>query len=316
MVKFKSQNPQQSIQKPGKQDDPLNRFFKYGTDIASVTLKETQSCATARDFCTRARAHFISRHIDEAILDYQKAISLEPKNLKHYLNLSLCHFHNMDMSKSYETLKTAIIIEPQNYLPYYLFARIGSVASDLENSISHYNLAIYLYKQSPNANQARLKKMVYDFAEIYESIGDFPKALKIYGDVQDSLRDAEFYSRLGLCHFKMGDVKKCMPYFKQSLEINPNYPNALVNLGLSYLVQNDSDTAYSFFNKALLIDGTHLGYAFFYRAVIHAEHENYPQTFIDLDAADRHDPTLRNNTAELREKIIATGKVKVLYRED
>ncbi len=67
-------------------------------------------------------------------------------------------------------------------------------------------------------------------------------------------KNAIYYSNQGQDHLEKGDVYRAIFSFKNALQNNPRYKDALIGLGRAYLVVEAYDQSYDLFNRALKLD--------------------------------------------------------------
>ncbi len=78
--------------------------------------------------------------------------------------------------------------------------------------------------------------------------------VSLWGDViRKSPGKARGYNNLGMWHYKSGQRRKAIPFFKKAISLNYNNSNAHNNLGLSYMGEEMIDQAVEEFQKAIRI---------------------------------------------------------------
>lgn len=81
---------------------------------------------------------------------------------------------------------------------------------------------------------------------------------KTYNEEQDKVIDGDFYENIdaadlnknGIELSKSGNFKKGRESFLKALELEPNNPTTLSNLGLNYYLTNDYNTAIKYYKKS------------------------------------------------------------------
>jgi len=150
--------------------------------------------------------------LNEASIEFQKALSLDPKNKEtlNYLGYISTRFKKYDEAISY--YKRAISLDPE-----YADAinNLGVTYTELEN---------------------------WD-----EAIRQFERALKnpLYRT------PARTYSNIGYAYYKKGDFDKAKTSLQDALIRNPVFPRAMYILGLIYRETGDSQSAIEEFKKAI-----------------------------------------------------------------
>ncbi|QJA05871.1 tetratricopeptide repeat protein [Thermosulfurimonas marina] len=91
-----------------------------------------------------------------------------------------------------------------------------------------------------------------ELAYVYLKDGRYPEALREALLAKEELpKDPEVYNILGLIYMGRGDHEKARAQFQQALLLDPQYSEALNNLGALALLEGHYDTAIDYFEKAL-----------------------------------------------------------------
>ena len=61
---------------------------------------------------------------------------------------------------------------------------------------------------------------------------------------------AQYYNKIGLLHWENRELEKSIRYYKEALDINPNYVIAWSNLGRCYLDTGQYGLAFTALSKA------------------------------------------------------------------
>lgn len=88
--------------------------------------------------------------------------------------------------------------------------------------------------------------------------GDLEEAYKEYlAGVNLKLKDytkEEVYSYMGMIHHDWDDFDSAVYYYKKAVEINPNYIDPWVNMGVSYRLMEDYEKAAESYSRAMELD--------------------------------------------------------------
>src|SRR6185436_9106912 len=76
-----------------------------------------------------------------------------------------------------------------------------------------------------------------------ESLKTFQKAETLIPNSTDSNVNAEVYNWLGILSYERKEYDKAYDYWKKSLELNPNAPQALMRVALLNMTQGNLDDA-------------------------------------------------------------------------
>ena len=225
---------------------------------------------------------FNNAKYDEAVKSYNESIKLKPDFTTAYINLSQCYFTMKDSDNSLKTLDAGLKYAPNDYLllnnkGYMLF-----VSGKSEEALNY-------YKQSISNNPDYMTTYV-NLANCYRSLKDYDNALKnidiVIHNVQGNyslintkgeiLLDKKNYQEamnlfqqvinmnpqfpdayinIGNCYGSMQDYDNAIIYFKKSLELSPDNPEVYRKLGLSYQNNGDMNTANKYYSKQKELEG-------------------------------------------------------------
>ncbi len=301
-------NSHKTPDNPRKHLDVAARFFKYGNDILSTTMKISAENVSAPDYCKRARVYSLLGRHEDAVEDYKKAVRMEPLNLSHYLNLAYSQIRLGSPDEARLTLVISTSIDQNNHLPFLMLGRlerdIGNYSSIIY-SRHYYHEAITRYESSPNLNKDRLSHMLFEYADISTLMSDHSESIRAYSRIISMFPNNEnAYERRGLCNLKLGNNAKAIKDFEKGRELNPNNPNILVNLGIALICINKYPEAIESLSKALKINGDHLGFALLNRSAANASLGKYGIALADLKNAATIDPDLALLAAEQQSAIL------------
>ncbi len=210
----------------------------------------------------------------EAIKSYQKAILISPKDHKLLTNLGIFFQLEGEIGQAILHYKKALYFD-NSFIPawFNLAISLRDKGSILE-SLSCCDEGIKVARDNRNW----LRK----FSNLMRSQGALPNALKILLDIVKSTKnDAEIYFDIASIYQDMGKTNEAIDYYKKSLEIRDNFPQALCNLGLAIHENGDPDQALYYYNKAIQIKSSYvevinnIGLAMKDKKNIHAALEYY-----------------------------------------
>ena len=149
--------------------------------------------------------------------------------------------------ESIEDFNKAIEIDPE-YAQYYI------TRGDYFNKLKNYEKAIINYKKAIELNSEEVN-YYYSLTTSYEDQKDYQNALLIYDKLAEiSPEESSIYYYRGLLfqnHLKNNESAE-KDYF-QALELNANYSDVYIQLGVIYQLKEDKK-ALEYFKKAIEID--------------------------------------------------------------
>lgn len=196
--------------------DSLQMIEKLTPEIESISERIKKDPGNPGLFFNRANAYFAYGNLKYALQDYRKAYHLDSLNAPFALGLSECLFEMADAEGAIAILERFIAHSPENI--------------DVLNALA---LDYFL-----------LPKPKYNLA-----IATYDKVLKL--DIQNA--DAYFYK--GLIFKETGDTARAISSFQTCTEVDPDYYDAYMQLGILYAAKKDP-IAIKYYNNALSVNDT------------------------------------------------------------
>lgn len=195
--------------------------------IKFLSEKIAKDSLNADLYFTRAKANENLRNMDLALLDYKKAIAINPKEASYYLNLNQFYLSQKNIVDAINTLSKAMEKIPKD-------ERIG-----------------------------------IELAKNYLYLGDPTKAVKATNVIlKNDANNSEAYFYKAVAYSEMGDNKKAISTYQTAIEQNPDFYDALINLGVLMSKEN-KDLAESYIKSAIRVkpesDEAHYALGMFYQ---------------------------------------------------
>ena len=140
--------------------------------------------------------------------------------------VSRAYFELNDLEGARDWLKKAIQQNPNNFRAWY---ELGEVEARSSPAVAADAFARAV-KIQPNFGPAQfdLGMALYSGHHYQEAIPHLASA----GDL--GAATAVSWNALGICYSQAGDLKKAVASYQKALEMDPNLPQAHLNLGLAY----------------------------------------------------------------------------------
>lgn len=197
-------------------EDSLIMIEKLTPEIEMLSQQIKGDPGNPGLFFNRANAYFAYGNLKFAFQDYEKAYTMDSLNASFALGLSDCLFEMSNADRSIEILERFIAHSPENI--------------DVLNALA---LDYFL-----------LPKPKYVLA-----LETYNKVLKL--DIQNA--DAYFYK--GLIFKETGDTAKAISSFQTCTEVDPDYYDAFMQLGILYAAKKDP-IAIKYYNNAIAVNDT------------------------------------------------------------
>ncbi|MFE5586882.1 tetratricopeptide repeat protein [Kitasatospora sp. NPDC056531] len=132
--------------------------------------------------------------------------------------------------------------------------------------------------------------LVYNTAQIYEMVKDFPKAYEVYQrTIGLDPNYGEYANDLANMLQRTGRFEEALEYYERAIELCPPYYEAHLNRARLHTQRGDSDSAERDYRRVVELKPgearAHLGLG-----VLHLKRGNPTEALVSLDAAVYHDP--------------------------
>ncbi len=99
-----------------------------------------------------------------------------------------------------------------------------------------------------------------EYDKLYKKFvsGDFLEVIKGCNKVLKYRKHQLFFNLLSIAYQKSGKIEKSIDTMKEALDLNPNHPNFLNNIGTCFYMLHKYSEAEKYFKKGLEIDNKHL----------------------------------------------------------
>ena len=210
---------------------------------------------------------------ERAISEYKETLRLDPDSYVVHISLAAAYLKKSDINSAIEELNLAVNCNPEAVEPHSILAILYSLQNKTDLANKEYELAI------KNASRQDPKNI-----SLYKTLGLFylrqnklPDALAAFKLViETDSNDGEAYFFIANIYDRMGDRKTTEDYLKKTLQLNPDYAEALNYLGYMYVQDGrELEQAESLIRRALKIDPDNgayidsLGWLYFKKGMLH-----------------------------------------------
>ena len=200
------------------------------------------------------RAHYnlgnVMQHrgeLDDALVQYEKALQLKPNFAVAHDNLGLVLMQQGQLSEAREQSEKAVRMKPGNATIQNNFGQILLKLGHIKEASGHFLRAVRI---NP------------DYAKAHNNLGIALAQQKKLAEAQKHLstaarldpQNSEIQNNLGQVFMLQGNYGKATGHFETAIRLNPNFAQAQTNLGLMRLMQKRPDDATQHFLKALRTD--------------------------------------------------------------
>ncbi|MBD3401532.1 tetratricopeptide repeat protein [candidate division GN15 bacterium] len=241
-------------------------------------------------------------NMDEAVIAYQTAISLNPDLVDAYMNLGAIFFQQQKYDQALQQFRTASEKDPDNADAFANVGRVDYTLRRFPEAIEAFNKAIELNPDDA-ALYRDLGKAYYQNRDQANAVETLEKCHEMGGG------DYLTYLMVGRAYDKLGQDTKAIQALKQSNEMKPNY-SAHFALGQIYMGQEKYTQAGQSFQKALTVNSKKFRAAYNYASAMEfADPDNYDQNIANWEAFVR---MAKNNPKAKTEVSQAEAHLKEL----
>ena len=202
-----------------------------------LTLWNDVTCKSphkARPYNNRGNAYKKKGNLDQAFLDYSKAIEVDPNYALAYYNRGLLYQDRGNLDQALLDYNKGIEIDPNYALAYYNRGLLYQDRGNLDQALLDYNKGIEI---DPNYALA-----YYNRGNTYRSKGNINQAFLDYNKTIEIDPNCDLaYLNRGLLYRKQGNINQALLDYNKVIEIDPNHALAYNNRGIAYYIKKEYD---------------------------------------------------------------------------
>lgn len=286
-------------------------------DTAKMSIKELSQILrtdtnNAQLFQARAEKFYNLHQIDSALLDYQRAVSLEDNHIEWLSKLSDIYLFKGQSEKARQTLDEALKLEPDNTDILLKMGMLYFLIEDYVKSFEYINDALsvnpnlekaYFYKSMNYVEVGDTTRALEELQKAIEKNPDYTDAYIQLGFLYDAIDDTiarvyyqnaiEIDSSNAFAHYDLALHYQHQQEFNKAIRqylyltdnLDSTFSTAFYNIGYIYLVySNDLDTAINYFDKAINIDYNYTD-AYANKAYALELQKKYKEAFVEYQTA-------------------------------
>lgn len=246
--------------------------FDYLTKALSINPNDISS------LIARAYIYYIKNNFSDALVEFYKAMVINPKNQTANYYVIQCMKKNAHYQKLIAYFDSAIESNPENLILLVCRGNFYMQAKKHDNALNDLHLALKLgFEDKIPINrgigycyyeQGKYREAIFVFNKLLElsptdyfylarrgycylkikkydkALIDFHKAIELGSKEKDWI-----YANIGFCLSKHGDYPTAIFYFSKAIEITPNYKWAYKKRGYCYQQLSMNDKALDDFKK-------------------------------------------------------------------
>jgi len=174
--------------------------------------------------------------IDEALMQFKKALEISPDSAEAHMNLGLSLFKAGKTKDAAAEYRTAIRIDPTQASAHNNLGVLFFEQGLIDKAVAEYRKALKIDPRFAHAH--------HNLGKAFEVSGMTDRAIKEYLlAIQLDPYYAHAYYNLGYIYGNKGSIDKAIDLFQKAIEINPSWADARYNLGKAYYDKGMIDKA-------------------------------------------------------------------------
>ncbi len=178
------------------------------------------------------------RKFEDAERNYRKAIDLDGKYTKAYIQLGEVYYKRKDYDRSAQTLTEGLDSSPNSYELTFLLGKTYDTMADKNRAPEQYDSALLYYKKAHELNPKSFEAL-YNTGNVYlkkkennEAINYFKQAAEI--DADDYALNADF----GAAYLGLKEYDKSIEYYEKARDNDPERIDAYIGLAGVYFARS------------------------------------------------------------------------------
>ncbi|MBN1819188.1 MAG: tetratricopeptide repeat protein [Prolixibacteraceae bacterium] len=210
------------------------KVWENGKTLWDDVLKNYQT--DALPYYNRGVTLMNEENTDQALIDFNKAIELEPEYTEAYVNRGIILRDNNRTSEALSDFNKALILKPNFEKVYFNRGNLLKNENRIDEALKDYNAAINI---NPDYIEA-----FYNRGNLYRDANNFDKALDDYSTViKLNSKYIDAYINRGGILFMKKKYAEAINDYSVALEINPNYALVIYNRGLAKYYMGNKEAA-------------------------------------------------------------------------
>ncbi|MEM7342876.1 MAG: tetratricopeptide repeat protein [Chloroflexota bacterium] len=214
------------------------------------TDEEDLGITDARAFNNRGLAHISTRNYEQAIIDYTRAIILEPNYPEAYINRSTAHLLMENYGQAVIDCNQAIELAPDFVATYVNRGIAHTGLRHYDQALDDYSKAIELDSDNTYAH--------YNRGNTYLWMGKYMEAIVEYTrTIEFDLEFVAAYINRGVAYNEIKESDAALADFSQAIRLNPDYVYAHFNRGTVYKEAGRHEKATEDYTKVIELNPQH-----------------------------------------------------------
>ena len=184
---------------------------------------------------------------DLAIEYFMRTLSINPKSVQTYINLSDVYYRNKNIIDAINLLENAVTLMPNEIALKHYLSRFYS--DDCRYDLAMTQLFEILDIDSDNLDA------YWDLGSIQFELGDYDSAIDNYENVLEKITDnAVLYYQTAIAYEAVDNIDKAISNHLKAISVNENFHPSYKKLGILFMARGDNESAIEYFQDYLNFD--------------------------------------------------------------
>lgn len=184
---------------------------------------------------------------DLAIEYFMRTLSINPKSVQTYINLSDVYYRNKNIIDAINLLENAVTLMPKEIALKHYLSRFYS--DDCRYDLAMTQLFEILDIDSDNLDA------YWDLGSIQFELGDYDSAIDNYENVLEKITDnAVLYYQTAIAYEAVDNIDKAISNHLKAISVNENFHPSYKKLGILFMARGDNESAIEYFQDYLNFD--------------------------------------------------------------
>nr|XP_044621462.1 tetratricopeptide repeat protein 6 isoform X1 [Equus asinus] len=182
-------------------------------------------------YLSRVAFYGLKGRYSKAILNCNEAIRIYPQSVRAYISRGVLKYYNKTYKLAITDLTTAINMDKNSYVAFYNRALCYTRIGELQMALTDYGIVLLLDAgETVTLNTFINRGLIYVELEQYSfALEDFKQAALI------SKTSVSLCQATAICHHRNKEFEEAVDFFTWALKINPHFLDAYVGRGNSYM---------------------------------------------------------------------------------
>jgi len=213
-----------------KLDAPVTEFYRVFNSAADLENKEQHAAA---------------------MVEWEKALELDPGDAKANFNLGLALTRNGRLDEAIPHFQKAVEVNPYFAEGHNNLGIALAEKGKVDEAIPHFQKAVEIEPDYGDA-QNNLGAALLQEGKIDDAIPHFQKAVEVKPDFADA------HNNLGMALLQKGKIDDAIPHFQKALQVDPRQVQTYYNLGAALYLQGKVTEALGRWREGLRMDPNYL----------------------------------------------------------